>query len=307
MRPLRGIVMIVLAVGLFAVMNSLIKSAPRVPAGEAVFFRSAFALPVIIVWLWSRGHLPGGLAAGHWRWHALRGIAGTVAMGLSFLGLKFLPFPEVTALRFVTPVLVLIFAAIFLGERFRLVRLGAVIAGLAGVLIMLWPRFEGAADAAGRRALIGAMIVLTSASFAAIAQIALKRMSGMEKTAAIVFWFSLISMTLGLATLPFGWVWPTPREAGFLICAGILGGAGQMLLTESYRFADVSTLAPFTYVSMIWALLIGYFIFNEPPTIPMLAGAALIIASGLVIAWREQRHQRREREKPRPRGQFRPE
>jgi len=287
MKPLRGIAMIVLAVGLFAVMNSLIKATPRVPAGEAVFFRSAFALPVIIAWLWSRGDLAQGLRAGNFRLHAIRGLAGTLAMGLSFLGLRYLPFPEVMALRFVTPILIVIFAALFLGERFRMIRLMAVITGFLGVLIMLWPRLSGALG--NEVQLAGALIVLSSACSAAVAQLALKRMAGVEKTSAIVFWFSMISMMLGLMTLPFGWVWPEPWEAAFLILAGLLGGIGQMLLTESYRFGDVGMLAPFTYVSMIWALLIGYFVFAEAPTVEMLAGAALIISAGLVIAWRERR------------------
>lgn len=288
MNPLRGIAMIVTAVGLFAAMNSLIKAVPEIPAGEAVFFRSAFALPVIIAWLAVRGHLAHGLHAGHWRLQLLRGLAGTMAMGLSFLGLRYLPFPEVTALRFITPVLILILAAIFLGERFRMIRLAAILAGFAGVLIMLWPRLGAQTGAAERHELFGVLIVLASAGFAAVAQIALKSMAGREKTAAIVFWFSVISMTVGLMTLPFGWVRPEPWEAAFLIMAGILGGMGQMLLTESYRHADVGTLAPYTYVSMIWALLIGYFVFDEMPTASMLAGAALIIGAGLVIAWRER-------------------
>jgi drug/metabolite transporter (DMT)-like permease len=288
MRPARGILLIVLAVTVFSLMSAFVKAAGRVPAGEAVFFRSACALPIILIWLASRGDLKHGLQTHNYRGHIYRSVAGTLAMGLGFAGLKFLPLPEVTALRFITPILIVIFAAILLGERIRMVRLAAVLLGLVGVVIILWPRLDAGFAGAGRRELIGAGMVLTSAGFAAFAQIAIKSMAGVEKTAAIVFFFSMTSMVLSLLTIPFGWVWPVGMEWFYLIGAGVVGGVGQILLTSSYRFADASTLAPFTYVSMIWSLLIGYFAFGEAPTWAMLAGAALIILSGVAIVLRER-------------------
>ncbi len=288
MRPAQGILMIVSAVGLFTVMSAFIKAIPGIAVGEAVFFRSAFALPVIVLWLALRGELAGGLRMRNPRLHLLRGGLGTAAMTLNFLGVRYLPLPEVTALRFVTPILVLLFAALFLGERFRLFRLGAVLAGLSGVLIILWPRLLAGPGGEAGVQLLGVVIVLTSATITALGQITLKHMAAHEKPTATVFWFSVISMTLALTTLPFGWTWPTPREAALLMGAGVIGGVGQMLLSASYRHADAGTLAPFTYASMIWALLIGYFVFDEAPTWQMIAGAALIIAAGLVIAWRER-------------------
>ncbi len=288
MRPARGILLIVLAVTVFSVMSAFVKAAGRVPAGEAVFFRSACALPIILIWLAMRGDLRHGLHTENYRGHIYRSVAGTLAMGLGFAGLKFLPLPEVTALRFITPIMIVIFAAILLGERIRMVRLAAVLAGLVGVLIILWPRFDAGFAGAGWRELIGAGMVLASAGFAAFAQIAIKRMAGVEKTAAIVFYFSMTSMVLSLFSLPFGWVWPVGMEWFYLIGAGVVGGVGQILLTSSYRYADAGTLAPFTYVSMIWSLLIGYFVFGEVPTWAMLAGAALIILSGVAIVLRER-------------------
>jgi len=211
-----------------------------------------------------------------------------LAMGLGFAGLKYLPLPEVTALRFITPILIVIFAAVLLGERIRLVRLSAVLVGLIGVLIILWPRLGDGLAGAGQREMIGAAMVLGSASFAAFAQIFIKRMASVERTAAIVFYFSVTSLTLSLLSAPFGWVWPTGTELALLVGAGLVGGLGQILLTSSYRFADASVLAPFTYVSMIWALGIGFFVFGEVPTGMMLAGAALVISSGVALVLRER-------------------
>ena len=94
---------------------------------------------------------------------------------------------------------------------------------------------------------------------------------------------------LSLVTLPFGWVVPLPREAVLLVSAGVLGGVGQILLTESYRHAETGVIAPFEYVSMLLALILGYVIFDELPTRSMLIGAALIVAAGLFIIWRERR------------------
>lgn len=293
MKPARGILLIVLAITVFSIQTGFIKAADRVPAGQAVFFRSACALPVVFLWLWLRGDLSHGLRTQNYRGHIYRSVAGTLAMGLGFAGLKFLPLPEVTALRFITPILIVIFAATLLGERIRLVRLSAVLMGLIGVLIILWPRLGAGLAGAGQREMIGAAMVLGSACFAAFAQIFIKRMASVERTAAIVFYFSITSLVLSLLSAPFGWVWPTGSEAALLVGAGVVGGVGQILLTSSYRFADASVLAPFTYVSMIWALLIGYFVFAEAPTVMMLAGATLVILSGAVIFLREQQLARR--------------
>ena len=124
--------------------------------------------------------------------------------------------------------------------------------------------------------------------FAALAQVFVRRLVMTEQTSAIVFWFSITSTILGLLTLPFGWVVPSLREAVLLVSIGLLGGLGQILMTSSYRYADASLVAPFEYVSMLLALAIGWFVFGEAPTLVMLAGAALVIAAGILIIWRER-------------------
>lgn len=289
MQPLRGILLSTLAVSLFVVMSSLVKVLERIPAGETVFFRSAFALPVILGWLLWRGNLRGDLRTANWKGHAWRGVMGTSAMALNFAGLRFLPLPEVTALQFATPILIVVFAALILKEKVRLFRISAVFVGLIGVLVIVSPRLTlSSGGTPGGTEAIGALIVLASATFAAFAQVFIKSMSRVEKTAAIVFYFTATSTVLSLFTLPFGWVLPAPGEAAMLIGMGLIGGIGQILLTASYRYADASVLAPFTYVTMIWSLLIGYFVFAEVPTLPMLGGAGLIICAGVAIVLRER-------------------
>jgi len=289
MQPFRAILLKIASVTTFLLMASLIKAtSTHVPPGEAVFFRSFFALPVTLIWLWSRKELRTGLKTSDPMKHVWRGLVGTLAMGLGFTGLGLLPLPEVTAIGYAAPLLTVIFAAMFLGEQVKLFRLSAVALGLVGVLIVLSPRLEAFSNSSMHsREALGAMVVLMGAGCAALAQVFIRKMVFTERTSAIVFYFTLTSTMLSLLTIPFGWVVPAPREAILLILAGVFGGLGQILLTSSYRFADVSVIAPFEYVSIIFALGIGYFVFNEAPTLVMLIGASLVVAAGVLIIWRE--------------------
>ncbi|WRH63865.1 MAG: DMT family transporter [Fuscovulum sp.] len=290
MRPLRGIALKLGSVLVFIVMVSMIKAtADHVPAGQSVFFRSAFAIPVIVIWLVMRRELSTGLRAASPMGHVWRGFAGTCAMGLGFAGLGYLPLPEVTAIGYAAPLLTVIFAAMFLGEDVRLFRLSCVALGLVGVLIVLSPRLTLLEGGASHAEAFGALLVLGGAVFAALAQVFVRKLVQTEKTPAIVFYFSLTATVLSLATLPFGWVWPSPTELALLIGAGLLGGVGQILLTSSYREADASLVAPFDYASMLFALAIGWFVFAEMPSRTVLAGAALIILAGILIILRERK------------------
>jgi drug/metabolite transporter (DMT)-like permease len=290
MRPLRGIALKLASVLVFIVMASMIKAtAQHVPAGQAVFFRSLFAIPVIVAWLAWRHELRSGLKAQAPMGHVWRGVVGTMAMGLGFAGLAYLPLPEVTAIGYAAPLLTVVFAAMFLGEEVRAFRISAVVLGMIGVLIVLAPRLSVAPGEAGTAEALGAMLVLGGAVFAALAQVFVRKLVMTEQTSAIVFYFSVTATVLSLVTLPFGWVWPTPGEAAILVGAGLLGGLGQILLTSSYREADASLVAPFDYASMLFALGIGYFVFAEVPTPTMLGGAALIVLAGILIIWRERK------------------
>ena len=291
MRPLRGILLKLCSVLVFIAMASLVKAVSgRVPPGQAVFFRSLFAMPVIVVWLAMRGEMAGGFTVANPMGHVWRGVVGTLAMGLGFAGLAWLPLPEVTAIGYAAPLLTVVFAAMFLGEDVRLFRISAVVLGMVGVLIVLSPRLTVVAGETVRGAqAFGAMLVLGGAVFAALAQVFVRKLVNTERTSAIVFWFSATATLLSLVTLPFGWVWPTGREAVILVGCGLLGGLGQILLTSAYRHADASLVAPFDYASMLFALAIGYWVFGEVPTLTVLGGAALVVTAGVLIILREGR------------------
>ena len=291
MNPPLGIALKLGAVTAFVAMQVLIKSTDgRVPPGEVVFFRSLFAFPVIIAWLAWRRELKVGWRTDHPMSHVWRGVVGTSAMGLGFAGLQLLPLPEVTALSYAMPILTVIFAAMFLGEQVHLVRIFAVALGMTGVVIVLEPQLTAFTEGeVGAARALGAVLVLMSATFAALAQIFLRKMVATERAATVVFYFTVSSTLFSLLTIPFGWVVPTGADAALLIAAGLIGGVGQGLLTSAYRFAPASVVAPFDYVSMIFAIGIGYALFAEVPTKQTLAGAALVVIAGVFIIWREAR------------------
>ena len=277
------------AVFLFMVMAAMIKEATQsVPAGQAVFFRSLFAMPIIMIWIWHRGDLRQALVPVNLMGHIWRGLFGTTAMALTFAGLGLLPLPEVTAIGYATPMFTVILAALMLGETVRFFRISAVALGLVGVMIVIWPRLSVDADSLGTAGTIGALMVLGASILRALVQIHIRTLVKTEHTAAIVFYFSLTATVLSLLSLPFGWVVPSAFDATLLIGAGLVGGVAQILVTSSYRFGGASMLAPFDYASLIFAAIIGYFIFAEVPTLNMVAGAALVVLGGVLIIWRER-------------------
>jgi drug/metabolite transporter (DMT)-like permease len=284
---MRGILLKIASVSVFVTMATLLKAAD-VPAGQMVFFRSFFAVFPIVAYLAWRGQLIDGFTTSRPMGHVLRGIIGTTSMALGFFGLTLLPLPEATAITYATPLVLVILSALILKEDVRLYRWSAVIIGLAGVLIVMWPRltvFSGGDMAPA--ATLGAIAALSGAIVAAFAMMQVRRLVMSEKTATIVLYFSLTSSALALLTLPFGWVMPSPWQLAMLVSAGFCGGLGQILLTSSYRHADMSIIAPFEYTSILLATALGFLIFGDVPTPQILLGGAIVIASGIFVIFRE--------------------
>lgn len=290
MQPLRAIALKVTSLVAFFTMATLIKlTSDRIPPGEAVFFRAAFSLPVILVWLAFLGEMPRGLRTKMPMGHVWRGVIGTSAMALNFTALGLLSLPEATVIGYAAPILTVIFAAMFLGEEIRAFRISAVVLGMVGVIVVMAPRLSLGAGEVGLREALGATVAFGGALFAALAQVQVRRLIETEHTAAIVFWFLSTAAIMSLFTLPWGWVMPGPGLFALLVLTGLLGGIGQILLTVSYRHADMGVIAPFEYVTILFAIVVGYLVFDEVPTGPMLTGAAIIIFAGIIILWREHK------------------
>ena len=289
-RPGRAIALKLTAVLLFITMAAMVKEATKeVPIGQAVFFRSMMPIPIILLWLNYRGELREGLTA-HNPWgHVWRGLFGSGAMFLTFAGLSLIPLPEATAIGYATPMFTVILAIFMLGERVGVYRLSAVALGLVGVMIVMAPRLSLDAEALTTGAGLGALFTLAAAALRGLVQIHVRKMVATEHTGAIVFYFSLTATTLSLLSIPFGWVIPTPYSLALLIGAGTIGALAQILVTSAYRFGAASMLAPFDYVSLIFASIIGYFFFSEAPTSNMIIGALLVVSGGVLIIWRERK------------------
>ncbi len=286
-RPMLAVALKLSALFLFMVMQALVKAlSDDFPPGEMVFFRSLFAVPVIIGWLAWRGELSQGLVVKEPMGHFWRGVLGTSAMGLTFTGLSLLPLPEVTAIGYATPIFTLILAAIMLGERIRMIRIGAVAIGLLGVLIMIWPRLGG--NNMDTAATIGALCVLAATMARAFVQIHIRQLVQVDHPAAVVFYFSITATLLSVLTALWGWATPTLEQTLILVVMGLIGGVAQILVTSSYRFGQASMLAPYDYTTMLFAIVIGYVWFDELPTLVMLGGAALVIAGNVLVILRER-------------------
>src|SRR6185503_757169 len=265
MHPFKAIGLKLISALLFAAMSALVCQLGDVaPIGQMVFFRSAFAiLPVVFVYA-IRGELATAVRTGRPFGQLGRGLLSVCGMFSNFSSLTRLPLADATAISFASPLVTVALAALILKERVRIYRWSAVLIGFVGVIVMLIPHFDiGAyAGAAGAVAAAGSLFAITSAVCNAGTVIQTRRLTQSETTSSIVFYFSLVCAIAGALTLPFDWYTPTIPQLCGLIALGVLGGLAHILLTESYRHAQASVVAPFDYTSMLWALLLGYWLFG---------------------------------------------
>ena len=286
--PLQGIFLKLLSVLAFTAMVTLIKLlGDRVPVGQVVFARAFFGLlPLIALITWERSW-NSAIATRRPLGHMGRALVGLAAMSMWFAALSRLPLPDATAISFAAPLITTALAVVLLGEVVRLYRWSAILVGFLGVLIILSPNLGlvGALDDPVRQT--GALLALASAACMALAQIFVRKLVKTETTTATVFYFSACASVFSLFTLPFGWVMPDATTLLMLLAIGLLGGIGQILITQAFRFADASVVAPFDYTAMIFALVIGYLLFDEVPGIAVLAGSVLVVGAGPLAFDRE--------------------
>jgi len=295
---LKAISLKVISALLFAVMSALVRFlGESYPVGQIVFYRSAIAiLPVVLIYAW-RNELAAAVRTLRPLGHVGRGLISICGMFCNFSALARLPIVDATAISFAAPLITVAFAAIFLKERVRIYRWSAVIVGFTGILVMLGPHFDLAAHSTATVTTLGLGFAIGGAFCNAGSVIQTRRLTETETTSSIVFYFSLICALAGLATWPLSrllpawgldWLVPTWPELAALVTVGLCGGLAHILLTESYRLAPASLIAPFDYTTMLWALLLGFLVFGELPGIYVYIGAAIIAGAGLFVIWRER-------------------
>lgn len=275
----RGIVFILLAIFMFGAANALVKVATETyPVTEIVFFRCAFALLPALVFVARAGGF-STLRTHRFGEHFSRALMQFMGMMAIFTAYKLMPLTDAVAITFAAPLFMTVLSIPLLGERVGLHRWGAVIVGFSGVMLMVRPG-PGILES-------GAIFALANCFISALVTIALRRMSVTESSAALVFYQIAITAALSVLLLPFGWVTPGWKDLGILAAIGIASGIGQYWWTQAFRYAPASVAAPFSYTSMFWAVLFDFLIWRSVPALALLGGAAIVVASGLYILYRE--------------------
>jgi drug/metabolite transporter (DMT)-like permease len=264
------------------------------PVGQTVFCRSFFALLPVFIWLAWRGDLIKSFRDSSIRPHARRGFFGSVGMFSGFTGLMLLPLADATAISYAAPLFTVVLAALILKEDVRGYRWAAVLIGFSGVIIMLLPQFETGPDVNQQRK-IGTAFALLGALCSGFATIETRKLTETQTTGAIVSYFMVLTSLIGLASsvaglvyADFAWKWPNLSDGMLLVLMGIMGGIGQIAMTQSFRYAEASVIAPFDYVSMVWAILVGWFVFGELPKLVVVIGSCLVVLAGIYVILRER-------------------
>ena len=276
---LGGICMI-LSVLFFSFMDILIKITNEYDVGQVMFARAIFGL-IPIFFLIPKNKIKNFYKTKYISLHFYRSFVGTIAMFAIFVGLRNLELAEVTSMAFSGPIWVVIFSILFLGEKIRARRWIAVGLGFIGVLIISKPGFDSLN-------FYYIYPVIFTLGFAGVSIFIRKLTLVGEPVYLIAFYFSICSAIFGLFTLPFGgWAMPTNYDFGLLILIGLFGSVANLLLTKSYQLAEVSLTTPLKYLSLVFAIIFGFYLFNEVPTFYTLSGAGLIVISSAIIFIRE--------------------
>ena len=274
-----GIIFMILSVISFSVMDIVVKlMSPHYPIGQLIFFRGFFGL-IPILFIIPKERFGNLLKTEKIKLHLVRAFGGAFAMTFLYLGLKFLPIADAITISFAAPIFATIFSIIFLNEKVRLIRWLAIFFGLTGVIIVLKPGTE-------LFTYYSFFPILFCIGFATIS-IAIKKLSKTEPDYLIALYFTLVLILFGLISISMGWKKIDISDIHYLIIIGLSGSIGNIFLTKSIREADISLVTPIKYLSLVFAIIAGWLIFNEIPSILTISGAMLIILSTFVIFKRE--------------------
>ena len=281
-RPIAGILTRLAAMLSLGIMFAFVKLAGEqgVHVTESLFYRQLTAMPLICVLIWrSEAGWPAIKSNKHVL-HILRSVLGIFAMGLNFWAMTLLPLADATTISFTVPIFATLFAALILREKVGIRRWSDILIGFIGVLVVIQP--GGTLIPA-----FGATVALIGALVTAAVTLVIRMLGRTETSIVTIFWFSVYTLP-ALAICAF--IYGGGHDAatwGYLFGIGIFGALGQLTITQSLRFAPVSTIVPMDYTALLWATIFGILIFNQFPGLSIWIGAPIIIGSGLFIAWRE--------------------
>ena len=279
-----GVLYGIASVACFAMMDASVKWLDMFPVGQVLFSRFFFGL-IPILMLVPRGEFKTFYKTSRPKLHAFRAITGTLAIIALFIALREIPLADVVSLTFGGPIFVTLGSIFFLSEKVGIKRWLAVLIGFFGMLLIVKPAYE--------ELNIYYIFPIIFCIFFACVALSIRSLSSTEPNYRIALYFSLLSMLVGLLTLPFGWVMPNKFELFLLIFTGLVGSVANILLTVSLRYAEASLVTPTKYLNLVFAILLGYFIWSEIPRLLTLVGAGLIIISSMIIFMRESELKKR--------------
>ena len=273
-----GFLYMFLSVCAFSVMDLIVKWSDNYPLGQVIFFRGFFGL-VLYYFVIPRERLKDFYVTKRPMLHFSRCFFGLMALLSIFTALRNLPLATVVSISFAAPIFTTIFSIFFLSEKVGYFRWLAVIVGFVGIIIISEPGLSSL-----NAYYIFPVIFVLGMSYVAIS---IRQLSSTEPVWLISLYFSAAITLAGLFTIPYGWLMPNLKDLILLSFIGIFGGVANLWLSQSYKFSEVSLVTPLKYLALVFAIIFGYLIWDEIPTIKTLVGATLVIVSSIIIFRRE--------------------
>ena len=267
-----------LSVCAFSIMDLIVKWSDDYPLGEVLFFRGFFGI-LFYFFIIPKQRVKNFYYTKRAGLHFLRCIFGLIALIAIFIALRNLPLATVVSISFAAPIFTTIFSIFFLSEKVGFYRWLAVFVGFFGIIIITEPGFSSL-----NIYYIYPIIFCLGLSYVAIA---IRQLSTTEPVWLISLNFSAAITIVSLFTIPFGWIMPNVQDLFLLSLIGVFGGVANLWLSQSYKFSEVSLVTPLKYLALVFAIIFGYFIWDEVPTIKTLSGALLVIISSIIIFRRE--------------------
>ena len=262
----------------FSLMDVIVKWSEDYPVGQVLFFRG-FCGIIPILFLIPKDRYLDFYKTTRPFLHFKRCLAGLIALVSIFIALRNLPLATVVSITFAAPIFTTIFSIFLLNEKVGLYRWLAVLVGFVGIIIISEPGFSSL-----NLYYIYPIIFCLGLSYVAIA---IRKLSSTEPVWLISFFFSFSIMLLSFLSFYQNWILPSLIDLFLLSLIGILGGLANLWLSQSYKLSEVSLVTPLKYLALVFAIIFGYFIWDEVPTFKTLIGAGLVILSSFIIFRRE--------------------
>jgi drug/metabolite transporter (DMT)-like permease len=298
-QPGRAVLYMLAQAFLLTSMDGLVKwLASDYTVGQIAFLRYSLGLCLMIGFAAGSGHGLASLKTRRIGGHLIRSCCNLLTMLCFYLALKLVPLPTAICIGLASPIFVTIISIPMLKEHVGIRRWSAVVVGFLGVILIAQPSTKGLnpegilqllTDPGSAPPELGSILALISAALWAATQVSSRQLSSSEPSHTILFYYSLVVVVVLGAAMPFYWITPSLHDAALFIAVGIMGTAGQFCLNQAFRYGQASLVAPLDYTGLIWATAIGWIFWKDVLTLPMLIGAAIVVASCLYILRRGEK------------------